>query len=153
MADWFESPLRTCSHVCDFPTINNHSEQELFCCDGLGGKFKDARKVLLVSCAVSFTGSFYGNDRNVRGQIQLMMEQEDGVLRPIGFIPIGGYLYHNDYGYYQGEKTFNLNLESQYILAKDDYMERFVIKIVNDKGLDSNCDVKIYICHSMRIKL
>nr|AXG50860.1 putative nuclear shuttle protein [Subterranean clover stunt virus] len=153
MADWFHSALKTCTHVCDFSDIKASSQQDFFCCDSMRGKLSEPRKVLLVSCFVSFTGSFYGSNRNVRGQFQLGMQQDDGVVRPIGYIPIGGYLYHDDYGYYQGEKTFNLDIESDYLKPDEDFWKRFTINIVNDKGLDDRCDVKCYVVHTMRIKV
>ncbi|QGV56712.1 nuclear shuttle protein [Milk vetch chlorotic dwarf virus] len=154
MAEWFSSPVKTCTHVCDFPSLSSSStEQQIRCCDTMKDKLQDSRRVLLVSCSVSFNGSFYGGNRNVRGQLQLSMEEDDGVLRPIGFIPIGGYLYHNDYGYYQGEKTFNLDVESQYLKADEDYNKLFVVNILNENGLDDRCDLKVFVVHTLRIKV
>ncbi|ATY70081.1 nuclear shuttle protein [Cow vetch latent virus] len=151
MAEWFSSPLKTCTHVCDFPSLAATPQQEIWCCDGMKDKLNDAGKVLLVSCSVSFNGSFYGANRNVRGQLQLSMMA--GVLRPIGFLPIGGYLYHNDYGYFQGQGIFNLDIESQYLKKDEDYTRLFVVTILNENGLDSGCDMKVFVVHNLRIKV
>nr|QBM00794.1 nuclear shuttle protein [Faba bean necrotic stunt virus] len=153
MADWFSSPLKTCTHVCDFPSLAGNPQQEIMCCDSMKDKLNDSRKVLLVSCSVSFNGRIYGGNRNVRGQLQISMMEDDGVCRPIGYLPIGGYLYHNDYGYYEGEKTFNLDIESQYLKKDEDYRRKFVITVLNENGLDTQCDLKMFIVHSLRIKV
>nr|QIH29489.1 nuclear shuttle protein [Parsley severe stunt associated virus]QIH29490.1 nuclear shuttle protein [Parsley severe stunt associated virus] len=153
MADWFHSGFKTCSHVVDYPVITSENEQEIDCSDGLKNIFKEPRKVLLVSCVVSFNGSFYGNDRNVRGEVMLSMVQDDGVKRPVGFIPFGGYMYHNDYGYYEGREVINLDIESDYINADADYKKRFTIDVINCSGLEDRCDMKIYVICNMRIKM
>nr|ATS17316.1 nuclear shuttle protein [Pea necrotic yellow dwarf virus]QDF44125.1 nuclear shuttle protein [Pea necrotic yellow dwarf virus] len=153
MGDWFASPLKTCSHVLDFPILAGNPQQAFRCCDTMKGKLEEPRKVLLASCSVSFNGSFYGGNRNVRGRIQISMLEDDGVFRPIGFLPIGGYLYHNDYGYYEGQKTFMLEMESPYLRKDEDYERPFTVTVINDNGLDVSCDLKVVVVHTMRIKV
>ncbi|AHC72285.1 nuclear shuttle protein [Pea yellow stunt virus] len=153
MADWFASPVKTCTHVCDFPSLASNPQQDIWCSDSMKDKLQDSRKVLLVSCQVSFNGSFYGGNRNVRGQLQLSMVEDDGVSRPIGYIPIGGYMYHNDYGYYEGQRTFNLDIESPFLKKEEDYWRKFTVTILNENGLDSLCDLKVFVVHTLRIKV
>lgn len=153
MAEWFSSALKTCVHRCDYPKISSDSklnEQEIDCAES--GVYTQPRRLLITSIQWSLTGSFYGGNRNVRGHLVISVYSPENVWRMVSVSPFGGYLYHNDYGYYSCEGRVYLNIETDYLNKDVEFRLPMKISIVNENNLDANCDAEVYVTTSFRVR-
>ncbi|ABP96961.1 putative nuclear shuttle protein [abaca bunchy top virus] len=152
--DWMESQFKTCTHGCDWKAIAPEAQDniQVITCSDSGYGRKNPRKVLLRSIQIGFNGSFRGSNRNVRGFIYVSVRQDDGQMRPIMVVPFGGYGYHNDYYYFEGQSSTNCEIVSDYIPAGQDWSRDMEISISNSNNCNQECDIKCYVVCNLRIK-
>lgn len=155
MADYLSSDFLTSSFRLDWPTIESEEKDNrkyVEVSDGGAKKFDQPRKVILHEVRVGLNGSFYGSNRNVRGVLQVSTVQSDGNTRALCFIPFGGYMYHDDYGYYEAAATIRVDQESGYVPIDEDWKTDVRVSIIDENGLTQNCDVTAYVVVVLRVK-
>nr|QOJ37925.1 nuclear shuttle protein [Grapevine-associated nanovirus] len=146
--------LKCSNQEFDFPSISqNGNENRRDFNVSEAGSYSSARRVILNKVRISANGSFYGSNRNVRGFINLFMKTDDGEYKILTSVPIGGYLYRDDWGYFQGYQEIDINTISGVIEPRDDYSKLFRIQIEDKHGMCDQCDVFIKVNFILRVQI